>query len=144
MENLLKIMDERFVYCSHEITENSIVIQSIVNSSQAKCPNCHTISSSKNGTYMHRFQDLPIQGLTVFIHLSIQLFLCKNEQCSVRTFSERYSFVAPHAQKSKRLLQEIEKMSLTQSSLDAVRHLKDLGIETKKSSICNYLKKSQL
>lgn len=37
MENLLKIMDERFVYCSHEITENSIVIQSIVNSSQAKC-----------------------------------------------------------------------------------------------------------
>ena len=47
MENLLKIMDERFVYCSHETTDHSIVIQAILNSSQAECPSCQPFRLQK-------------------------------------------------------------------------------------------------
>ncbi|QCJ41179.1 transposase family protein [Bacillus sp. S3] len=45
--------------------------------------------SSVHSTYPKSFQDLPMQGNKVMIHLNNRKLFCKNPTCSHKTFTER-------------------------------------------------------
>ena len=66
---------------------------------------------------------------------------CTNENCNKYTFAERFDFIDDKAKKTKRLIEEIIRISLTQSSISSSEYLIKTTVNIKKSSICNYLKK---
>lgn len=142
MEIIIKMLDSSLDYISHELIDNTLYINVISNKHDLKCPNCGTITNKVHSRYSKSFHDLPIQGKKVIILLKNRNMFCLNENCPRYTFSERFGFIDAKAKKTKRLIEEIVHVSLTQSSISASNFLSLSTVGIKKSSICNYLKKT--
>ncbi len=67
--------------------------------------------------------------------------LCTNHDCEKYTFQKHLISLGKKRKKTKRLIKEIIRVSLTQSSVSAEKYLSETTVSIKKSSICNYLKK---
>lgn len=142
MDTIVKYLDKSLDYVSHELMEETLYITVMSNLERVPCPNCSTASSKVHSRYKKSFQDLPIQGKKVIIVIKNKNFFCVNPECPRYTFSETFDFLNTKAKKTKRLMDEIIKVSLTQSSVSAARYLSETTVDVKKSSICNYLKKN--
>jgi transposase len=142
MDNILKLLDKSLDYVSHELIEDTLYISAISNIKELKCPDCGTKTTKVHSRYPKSFADLPIQGLKVIILMKNKNMFCINKDCKRYTFSEKFDFLDPNAKKTKRLVDEIIRISLTQSSTSAARYLSESVSTIKKSSICNYLKKN--
>ncbi|EKN71146.1 transposase [Schinkia azotoformans LMG 9581] len=77
------------------------------------------------------------------ITLTNRKMFCDNPLCDRTTFAESFSFIDNKAKKTKRLLEVIIEISLTQSSVSAATYLTQHIANVKKSSICNYQKKKK-
>ena len=142
MESIIKMLDTSLEYISHELIDNTLYINVVSNKKDIKCPNCGIITNKVHSRYPKSFQDLPIQGKKVIILLKNRNMFCINENCPKYTFLENFTFLDAKAKKTKRLIEEIIRVSLSQSSISASKHLSESIVEIKKSSICNYLKKN--
>jgi len=71
------------------------------------------------------FQDLPIQGNKVFIIIRNRKMFCDNPDCSHTTFAERFDFISYKAKKTRRLEDEIVRLSINCSSVAASKALKE-------------------
>src|SRR5690606_38578899 len=72
--------------------------------SGAQCPLCGRVSRRKHSRYTRFLMDLPADGRTVNIHLTVRRFRCNNPACRRRVFAERFpQFVRPHARRTERL-----------------------------------------
>ncbi|QNK89849.1 transposase [Sporosarcina sp. resist] len=111
---------------------------------ECACPFCQSVSSRVHSHYNRSFQDLPIQDKKVVITLSNRKMFCDNPSCHRTTFAETFSFIDNKAKKTKRLKETILEVSLTQSSVSAAVYLSKHVVDVKKSTICNYQKKSIL
>ena len=60
----------------------------------AACPLCKRISTSQHSKYNRRLSDLPWQGISVRIWLSLHRYRCGNHQCPRKVFCERVPGVA--------------------------------------------------
>lgn len=142
MDSIIKMLDKTLDYVSHELIEDTMYITVVSNLEKIKCPDCGNESNKVHSKYEKSFQDLPIQGKRVIIVLKNRNMFCVNHGCNRYTFSEQFSLITPNAKKTKRLIDEIIRISLTQSSVSASKYLSESTVEIKKSSICNYLKKN--
>ena len=143
MNEIVSLPDERLCYVSHENegTTIKIYVQSI--DEQATCPYCREMSSKVHSRYIRVLQDLPIQGNKVKLLIENKKWFCLNKDCPHKTFAESFTFYEPNATKTKRLQEEILRVSLTQSSLSATRYLRASVADVGKSTICNMLKKTR-
>jgi len=66
---------------------------------------------------------------------------CDNPDCSHTTFAERFDFISYKAKKTRRLEDEIVRMSINCSSVAASKALKENVVDIGKSTVCNLLKK---
>lgn len=135
--------DERLSYVSHESNETDIQIHVKSVSTEARCPYCKKKSSKVHSHYIRKIQDLPIQGKKVKLVINNKKYFCVNKECQYKTFAEAFSFFDPKATKTKRLQEEIIRVSLTQSSLSAEKYLRESVADVGKSTICNLLKKTR-
>ncbi len=142
MDEIIKMLDECLDYISHEVIDDTLYINVKSNKESLPCPKCGVESSKVHSRYKKSFQDLPIQGKKVVIVLKNKNMFCTNPKCKKYTFSESFDFIDPKGKKTKRLIEEIIRVSLTQSSVSAAKYLSDTTVDIKKSSICNYLKKN--
>lgn len=142
MDELVKLLDENLEYESHEVGAEDIIINVRSKRSEIACPFCGQISSRVHSTYPRSFQDLPIQGKKVCIRIANRKMFCDNPRCDHTTFAESFDCLGPNAKKSKRLLDEILKVSLEMSSVTASRILSESVATVGKSTICNILKKN--
>lgn len=143
MDNIIKMLDKSLDYKSHELIDNTIYITVESNKKSLYCPCCNSETSKVHSRYTKSFQDLPIQGKKVIIIIKNRNMFCTNKDCDKYTFSQQFDFIEPKAKKTKRLIEEIIRISLTQSSISASQYLVDTTVNIKKSSICNYLKKKR-
>lgn len=141
MESIVILPDENLQYISHEMYEGTILIYVESTTQQSICPYCEKASNSVHSRYMRELSDLPIQGNKVKLLLNNKKYFCINENCTQKTFAQRFSFFEPKSTKTKRLWDEIIKISLTQSSLSASKYLRGSVTNVGKSTICNLLKK---
>jgi len=141
MEELLKMLDENLKYLKHEIVEDAFVIYAESVKDNAICPYCGELSDKVHSQYQRKMQDLPIQGKKSRIILFNKKYFCLNKECRHKTFAETFSFYRPKATKTERLQDEIFKVSLTQSSVEAAQHLRRSVADVGKSTICTLLKK---
>ena len=145
MEELIKLLDESLEYIEHEIKDNEIHIRVKSKKREATCPYCGYLSTSVHSKNKNRtLKDLPIQGKKVKLILETNKYFCKNPECDLIAFVERFSFFEPSATKTNRLQDEILRISLNQSSVAASRYLRKSVADVGKSTICNLLKKGHV
>ena len=69
MDEILKMLDEKLEYISHEIVLDTIYINAVSNLVGVECPKCKNVSFRVHAYYEKTFQDPPIQGKKVKIIL---------------------------------------------------------------------------
>lgn len=143
MTKILSLPDKQLSYISQEISEAKIILRFKSKSKQGKCPYCGEESKKVHSFYTRKLQDLPIQGKKVKLEMEIKKYFCNNKECKNKTFAETFEFYEPNATKTKRLQEEIIRVSLTQSSVSASKYLRTSVAEVGKSTICNLLKKGR-
>ena len=84
-----------------------------------------------------------MQGKKVIINIKSRKMFCNNPECNHTTFAERFTCLANKAKKTKRLEDEIVRLSLNCSSNAAAKLLSENTVAVGKSTICNLLKKSK-
>jgi transposase len=141
MDELVKLLDKNLICTGTNILSNSIHFYVESTRKECTCPSCQTVSSRIHSRYIRIFQDLPIQDKKVMISLANRKMFCDNPLCDRTTFAESFSFIDNKAKKTKRLIEVIIEVSLTQSSVSAATYLTKHIVDVKKSSICNYQKK---
>jgi transposase len=141
MDEFIKLLDKDLEYISHEIIEDIIYIRVKSTRSEVSCPYCNSLSTKVHSLYERNFQDLPIQGKKVTIIINNRKLFCSNENCSRKTFAEKYEFLSSHAKKTKRLDDEILNISMNVSSVTAAYLLKSSVANVGKSTVCSLLKK---
>jgi len=66
---------------------------------------------------------------------------CNNPNCNHTTFAERFDFISYKAKKTRRLEDEIIRLSINCSSIAASKIMGKNVVDVGKSTICNLLKK---
>lgn len=143
MKNILELPDKNLRYVTHEIAEKTLNINLKSKSKKATCPHCGKKSSNVHSRYTRKLQDLPIQDKKVKLIIENKKYFCLNKDCKYKTFAESFSFFEPKSTKTKRLQEEILRVSLSQSSVSAERYLRNSIADVSKSTICNLLKKTR-
>lgn len=142
MNKIIKMLDQNLEYLSHELMNDTLYISIKSNKESLACPVCGKKSSKVHSRYKKSFKDLPIQGKKVVNVIQNRNMFCINPDCDKYTFAETFEFIDSKGKKTKRLIDEIVRVSLTQSSTSAAKYLSEMTVDIKKSSICNYLKKN--
>lgn len=142
MDEIVKLLDTNLICTRTDISNESIhfYVESI--REECVCPLCQTGSSRIHSRYNRTFQDLPIQDRKVWFTLLNRKLFCDNPLCERTTFAESFCFIDSKAKKTKCLIQAILEISLTQSSVSAATYLSQHIADVKKSTICNYQKKT--
>jgi len=141
MEEIIKLLDNNLAYIKHEIAGDTINIYAESSRERVCCPSCGEESGKVHSRKLRKIQDLPMAGRKVNIILLRRKIFCGNPECGHKTFTEPYEFIGSKSRKTKRLQDEILRVSLTQSSLSASKYLRRSVADVGKSTICNMLKK---
>ncbi len=123
MDEFIKLLDANLEYINHKIIGDTIYINVISNRKEVQCPFCGHMSSQVHSTYERSFQDLPMQGKKVVIIIKRRKMFCNNPEYDHTTFAERFTWLANKSKKTKRLQDEIVRLSLHCSSTAAARFL---------------------
>ena len=140
MDKLVKLLDQNLICTRTDISNESIYFYVESTREECVCPLCQTRSSRTHSRYNGIFQDLPIQDRKVWFILSNRKLFCDNPLCERTTFAESFPFIDSKAKKTKRLIQAIIEISLTQSSVSASTYLSQHIADIKKRTFCNYTK----
>lgn len=108
------------------------------------CPYCNEKSTSVHSCYNRTIGDLPIQNNEVKLLLKTHKYFCNNDKCHSKTFAEDFSFVKSKAVRTNRLDDYINKIGLRDNSMDAVRTLKDGGIDVSSNTVLRIIKKKKI
>ena len=141
MEELIRLLDEDLEYVGHKIIGDTMYIRVESARRAAKCPYCGAESERVHSYYERRFSDLPIQGKKVEIVINNRKMFCGNPECSHKRFAETFECLPFKGKRSRRLTEEIVRVSLEVSSVTASSILKKNTAKVGKSTICNLLKK---
>jgi len=140
MKDIIKMFDEDLVYLKHQVYNDRIKIFVCSSRESALCPYCGHSSSKRHSTYHRTFQDLSMQDKKVEIDLLTQKYFCLHPECPYKTFAERFDFIEPKAQKTKRVIDFVITIAIEVSSVTASKILSGRVVTICKSSICNLLK----
>lgn len=138
----IKLLDENLECMSYKFKDDKFVLTVKSNKKEVKCPFCGNVSSKIHSVYQREIQDIPMQDKQTILLLNTKKMFCLNENCTHRTFSERFDFVASNGKKTKRLIDKILITSTKLSSVTASALLENSSIKVCKSSICDLLKKN--
>jgi hypothetical protein len=72
-------------------------------SNAAVCPRCQIVLPTRHSSYQRRYWDLPIQGRSVRITLTVGRWQCRNTDCGQSIFTERLpELVDPRSRQTRR------------------------------------------
>ena len=143
IEELLKDLDKDLIVTETKKVEKIIYITCEISKNESECPFCNHSSNVIHSKYIRTISDLPIQNNEVKLLLVTRKFFCSNPECNNKTFSERFGFVNPKAVKTNRLINYINGIGLRDNSMDAVRTLKDGGINVSSNKVLRIIKKNR-
>ena len=102
-DSVIKSLDSALECIEIQIDERQIIMEMESTRDVLECPYCGDESAKLHSKYQRRVQDLPVQGKQVMMVLSTRKLFCQNPQCTHKTFSEKFDFVASRGKKTKRL-----------------------------------------
>ena len=139
MDKLVKLIDVNFEYLGHNIVNNI----------------CKLITKGSNLSVLWKgfcTSTFPLwEKVSRFTNtrkksgciIKQQKNILRQWTLRYKTFAEKFDSIDSRSRKTKRLMEEIITISLSQSSVTAARYLQESVVDIKKSSICNYLKNTK-
>lgn len=103
MEELMKKLDTKIEVISYEEIDGITNIHIKRTNKSAICSCCGKKSSKINAKYFRTIKNLPIQDNKVILNLETKTFFCKNKECQIKTFSEKFDFIESHSRITTRL-----------------------------------------
>src|SRR5258708_22982019 len=95
------------------------------------CPGCGHVGQRVHSWYRRHPMDLPCLGKVVQLVLSVRRFFCDNAGCERRTFAERFEpWLACYARRTRRVLDQVELLSLATGGEVSSMLAQPLGIPT--------------
>lgn len=107
MEKLMKRLDKKIKVIKYEYVDDIATIYIKRTNRSAICSCCGKKSSKVNTKYFRTIKDLPIQDNKVILKLETKTFFCKNKECQINTFAEKFDFIESHARMTTRLKDRI-------------------------------------
>ena len=102
----------------------------------AICPLCQQISSARHSGYTRQLGDLPWQGLSVRIWLSVHRYRCQNHECARKIFCQRVPGVARvYGRRTERLAEIVAVIGYVAGGLPGARLLERLSIQTSDDTV---------
>lgn len=102
----------------------------------AHCPVCNQVSVSRHSEYSRRLSDLPWQGFTVQLRLSVHRYRCRNPLCSRKIFCQRTPGVARvYARQTDRLAEIVSLVGYIAGGLPGARLLDRLSMKTSDDTV---------
>ena len=103
---------------------------------QACCPSCTEQSQSLHSTYWRYPHYLPWVSLPVILQIKVKRFFCSNQDCSKRTFAERFpDLVGWYAQRTQRVIEKQQRLCANNTARTDELLLKDGRISLSDTSI---------
>ena len=143
MEEIVKLIDSEMEYVTHAIEEDRVIIEVKSRRIEVECPFCGEKSKKVHSVYVRKFQDLPVGGKKVEVEIANKKYFCRNAECSNTTFAETFDCLPYNGRRSKRLTEEIIRISKEVSSKTASELMSKTTANVGKSTICELLKKIQ-
>jgi len=113
--------------------ENDALLQLKLRSvaATAACPCCQSRAGRVHSHYQRRVRDVSWGGHSVAITLRVRRFFCDQTDCPRRIFTERLpGLVAPHAQRTERLVTLMQQLGLLCGGSMSVTILRQLATLT--------------
>lgn len=137
----MKLLDENLECIDYKLKKDKIMLL-VKSAKKSICyPYCGCISNKVHSEYQREIQDISMQDKQTILLLNTRKMFCLNEECSHKTFSERFDVISSNGKKTKRLIDKILIASTKLSSVNASLFLKNSSIKVCKSSICDLFKK---
>jgi transposase len=100
------------------------------------CPLCGEISRSAHSRYRRHLQDLPWQGVSVRLWVTVGRFRCRNPACRRRIFCERLPRIArPYGRQTERTSELIRAVGYVTGGLPGQRLLTRLSVATSDDTV---------
>lgn len=100
------------------------------------CPLCGEMSRSGHSSYHRCLQDLPWQGISVQLWMTVRRFRCRNSSCPRRIFCERLPRVAPaYGRQTDRASEIVRLIGYVAGGLPGQRLLARLSITTSDDTV---------
>ena len=125
-----------------ERSEAEIIYYWSSKSSQAECPDCHTVSHHERHDYKAKLvQDIACDGCAVQHNIGLKRWYCDNPKCPTRIFVERfYDFAEEYSRKTLRFKERCKDLALSCGGLGAERELRAEGSVVSDDTILRYVK----
>lgn len=104
------------------------------------CPLCGQISQSVHSWYWRKVADLPWAGISVELKLQARRLFCRNLTCQRVIFTERLPLLsAPHARRTKRMVEEQRRLALNEGGEAAARICQRQGKQGSAKTLLRYV-----
>lgn len=103
---------------------------------EPRCPVCGEMSRSGHSSYRRCLQDLPWQGISVQLWVTVGRFRCRNDACPRKIFCERLPWVAPaYGRQTARASEIVRLIGYVAGGLPGQRLLARLAIATSDDTV---------
>ena len=103
---------------------------------EPRCPICDSVSQSGHSSYCRCLQDLPWQGASVQLWITVGRFRCRNSSCPRRIFCERLPHVAQvYGRQTTRASEIVRVIGYVAGGLPGQRLLARLSIATSDDTV---------
>ena len=93
---------------SIDAQEQGLILKMAVVEPKAVCPDCLQPAFRVHGRYWRTLSDLPWAATPVQLRLHVRRFWCETPSCERKTFTERFSELAPHYARTTARLRSIQ------------------------------------
>ena len=107
---------------------------------EIRCPNCNSCCTKVHETHKRKIQDTPIHNKNVYINIDVREFVCENENCKIKTFTEELPFVGKHQVRTYALTEFIVTHAIYMSSNSTSLILSLIGVNISADTVDNILK----
>ncbi len=105
------------------------------------CPKCNHCCIKVHETHKRKIQDTPIHNKNVYLNINVREFVCENENCNIKTFTEELPFAGKHQVRTYALAEFIITHAIYMSSNSTSLILSFIGVNVSADTVDNILKK---
>ncbi|NNW34109.1 hypothetical protein GS954_18585 [Roseobacter sp. HKCCD8198] len=107
------------------------------------CPDCGIRSRHRHGQRARRLTDLPNQGRTVTVRMTLTRWQCRHPKCRRRTFSDRHPAIAPpYAHRTARMAEIVGLVGHGMGGSPSERLLHRSGMPISDNTVLRQLKRN--
>lgn len=110
-------------------------------STSGKCPCCGENTSFVNSAGFRHPQWMPVNGMTTYAHITLKRYICKNSECTQRTFVEQLDYVRSNQHRSDLVNLVIFAISIFCSDIVTAMICREMGISISHDSANRILEK---